>query len=193
MKTYKKIIELPRLSIQYDQDAESPRTWDTIGYFFTKESRNLSPDGRDHSLYQIMIDTQDEATDTEDHMARIKQHAEEQGYNITHIFPVYRHEHGSVVYKRGTAQGFDYSNCGFYIVTTESNQEELSTENIEKEIDAELENYTKWYNGDIYRFTLLDQNGEHIESCGDFYDIEDIRYCLPEEYANDDLYNYIQT
>lgn len=69
MKTYNQIIKKPCLVIKYDTTAESPRKYnDGIGFFFTKESRYKSPDGNDNPLYQIMIDTADEAKNTEHHI-----------------------------------------------------------------------------------------------------------------------------
>ena len=68
MLTYTKTITetKPRLVIEYDENAESPRTFDggNVGHFFTKESRYKSPDGNVHPLYQIMVETEDEAKDT---------------------------------------------------------------------------------------------------------------------------------
>ena len=57
MKTYKKVIESPRLVIEYDNDAESPRkNQDNLGYFYTKDSNYHSPDGNDSDIYQIMLE-----------------------------------------------------------------------------------------------------------------------------------------
>jgi len=192
MKTYKEVVEKPRLVIKYDTDAESPRHEDNIGFFFTNEKRYNSPDGIDHVLYNIMMETQFCAGDTETHIKRIKKEAQEAGIHITDIYPVYRHEHGNVLYLRGKAKGFDDSNCGFYIVTTETIEGETYTqESIEKAIDAELKTYTQWMNGDVYGFILHDEDGEHQDSCWGFYSLEDIREHLPEEWKDEDLSDYL--
>lgn len=207
MKTYITNIEKPRLVIQYDE-AESPRHDDgKTGFFFTKESRYQSPDGTSHELYRIMLETSEEAKDTAHHMELIKEQAHKEfkesaprdgnshneELHIIEIHPVYRYEHGNVAYKRGTSAGFDYSNCGFYIVTASSiSGRTETTESIAKAIDEELETYTSWANGEVYRFTLYDENGEVEDSCGGFYSIEDIREYLPEDWKDEKLEDYIK-
>jgi len=206
MKTTKKTINIPRLAISYDGDSESPRKDDgKTGYFFTNERNYKSPDGNTHRLYEIMMETADEAKDGAKHIELIEakaraefkasepkdgnSHNEE--LHIIEIHPVYRYEHGGVSYKRGSAGGFDYSNCGFYIVTAQSiSGETLTEEDIVKRIDEELAEYTQWANGEVYAFTLYDEKGEVEESCGGFYDIEDIRQHLPEDWKDERLEEY---
>jgi hypothetical protein len=201
MKTYTKINKEPKLIIEYDTDADSPRLEsDNIGYFFTTEGRYLSPDGTEHKLYEIMVETAEEAKDTDTHIALIKDRAQnefeksnDEDLHVIDIYPIYRYEHGSVMYKRGTAGGFDYSNCGFYIVTAKRiSGQRHTTESIEKAIDGELETYTQWANGEVYRFTLLDDEGEQVDGCGGLYDIEDVREYLPtEDWDNEKLSDYL--
>lgn len=113
--------------------------------------------------------------------------------HILEIHPIYRYEHGNVVYKRGNANGFDYSNCGFYIVTANSIAGTIQTpESIAKFIDAELEIYSKWCNGEVYQFELYDDAGKLIEAMGGFYDLDEIRDELPEDYKDEDLEQYLQ-
>jgi hypothetical protein len=191
MKTYTKttIMEQPRLIIEYDNDADSPRTWHNLGYFVTSDGNYKSPDGTESDAYRAMMDTEDDATDIESHMTLIK----EQLPNAIYITPVYRYEHGNVSYKRGTANGFDYSNCGFYIVMKDNDDglTEKDTTKIEAIIDGELENYTNYVNGDVYQYTLYDEHGEIEESCSGFYDIEHIKQELPTEWKDEDLTEYL--
>lgn len=195
-KPYKTTIEKPRLVISHDHAPESPRTWEEpLGFFFTKERNHQSPDGTDNVLYQCMIEAEDTATDTASHMEEIKRIAlNDTMQTIVYITPVYKYEHGGVVYRRGTAQGFDYSNCGFYIVTAKSAQE-LGTppELYDKVIDQELDLYTKWANGEVYGYTLYDEKGELKESLWGFYDIDDIKENLPSEWKNENMSDYIAT
>lgn len=207
MKTYTKEIEEARLVIEHDDGAESPRRDSNIGHFFTKENRYQSPDGTEHPLYTIMVETGDEARNTDNHMELIKARASEafkasapkdgsshdEDLHIIEIHPVYRYEHGGVAYRRGKANGFDYSNCGFYIVTAQSISGETHTEeSIAKAIDAELSVYTSWANGEVYRFTLYDEEGVEEDSCGGFYAVEDIRESLPEDWKDEKLEDYIK-
>lgn len=177
MKTYTKIItvEEPRLKIQYDTDTESPREWSNLGYFIT-ETRNY------HS-----------AEDTNDHIRLLKRDIPcEIGDKVLAIYPVYKYEHGGVSYHLGTAKGFDYSNCGFYIVTDKTVKElGTSKKDFKKVIENEINTYNKYVNGEVYGFILYDKKGEIEDSSWGYYDIEDIRTALPKEWKKEKLKEYI--
>jgi len=192
MKTFQTTVTSPQLVIEHDDSPESPREWDNVGYFITAERNHGCPDNN-QELEEIVRETQHSATNTESHMALVKSEVEtELKEKVLYIAPVYRHEHGNVIYRRGTAEGFDVSNCGFYIVTKKSSHIDTFSKSIaEKIIDQELETYTNWCNGEVYRFTLFDEDGEYVDDCGGFYDIEDIREHLPEEWKEEPLEQYV--
>ena len=118
----------------------------------------------------------------------------ENGEKVLAIYPIVKYEHGGVVYKIGTIHGFDYSNNGFYIIT-EKTQEEMGTskKDFEKVVKQELEVFNKWVNGEVYQYCLFDDDGEVVDSCGGYYDIEDIRAELPKEWEKEDLREYIKS
>lgn len=204
MKTYTKTEtrEYPRLIIKHDRDAENPRSYqDCVGHFFTKERNYKSPDGNMHPLYAIMNEMEEQATSTSHHIELMMDVARQQfkasapkdgnshdeDLHVIEIHPIYRYEHGNVSYKRGTAQGFDYSNCGFYFVTTQSISGETHTaESLAKAIDAELEEYTRWCNGEVYEYLLKDENGEDVDGWrGGFASMEDIAEDIKSNGIND--------
>ena len=194
MLTYTKttVSQEPRLEIYYDQMADNPRNWANIGLFFTKERDYHSPDKDDHPLYSIMINTADEADNTLEHIELMKKEAKEQGINIKYIYPITRYEHSGVVYRIGTQSGYDYSNCGFYIITDESLKEYGEVKGDPSNVVAqELETYTKWANGEVYGFNLYDEDGELQDGYGDIYDIDDIVSGLPTEFDGEDITQYI--
>ena len=194
MLTYTKttVSQEPRLEIYHDQMADNPRNWSNIGLFFTAERDYNSPDKEDHPLYSIMIDTADEADNTLDHIELMKKEAKEQGINIKYIYPITRYEHSGVVYRIGTQSGYDYSNCGFYIITDESLKEYGEVKGDPSNVVAqELETYTKWANGEVYGFNLYDEDGELQDGYGDIYDIDDIVSGLPTEFDGEDITQYI--
>ena len=192
MKTFQATVTSPQLVIEHDDSPESPREWDNVGYFITAERNHGCPDNN-QELEEIVRETQHSATNTESHMALVKSEVEtELKEKVLYIAPVYRHEHGNVIYRRGTAEGFDVSNCGFYIVTDKTYKDfPADIKHVEHNIDAELAMYTNWCNGEVYRFTLLDEDGEYVDGCGGFYDIEDIRERLPEEWKEEPLEQYV--
>lgn len=195
MKTYKKIVEqeLSRLVITYDE-VDSPRVNNTnLGYFITCNRKYNSPD-TNNTLQYIIEQAGDQASSQEEHMNIIRQRvADELDEVITDIFPICRHEHGNVVYRRGTTHGFDYSNDGFYIVTNKTHEEYgKHGKPIEAIIDGEIEEYTAWVNGEVYGYILYDEEGNEVESQGGFYSLEDIKDNLPEIWKDENLLDYLK-
>lgn len=193
MKTYQKTIEAPRLVIEHDDDAINPREWSNAGLFITREKRHNSPDGINSALYDIMVVTADEADNVEHHAKLIAAQSKE---DVLYIVPVSRYAHGNVVYSRGMHNGWDSGVFGFYIITKKQWEDNVgckfTEDHANKLIDGELEVYTNYANGEVYQFTLYDEHGEVVDSCGGFYDIEDIREYLPEEWAKEDLQEYFK-
>ena len=201
MKTYTKTetVRRPMLEITHDSDAQSPREWDNLGYFITCESKYRSPD-TDERLQNIVKNSGEVADNLADHIRLIKENYNNVDDKIIAIYPVYRYEHGNVSYKLGTAKGFDYANCGFYIITDKSVKDKggfslkgKSLKNyFETTAKRELATYTQWANGEVYRFVLHDKAGEVADSCGGFYDIEDIMEYLPKSWKGENLSAYFQ-
>lgn len=195
MKTIKQTItkEIPKLEISHCDYTESPRKWSNLGYFITCDRNYHSPD-RHEVLETIVKRTGQEATSQAEHMKLIKIAINSLGGDkVKAIYPICKYEHSGVVYKLGSFSGFDYSNNGFYIITDKT-QKELGTDkkDFEKVIKEELEVYNKYANGEVYQYCLYDDNGEVADSCGGFYDIEDIREYLPEEWSKEDLTEYVK-
>lgn len=192
MKTYKKIIEKSLLSIEYDEHAESPRSDSNLGYFISCDDRHGSPD-KHEEIKSIVKETGEVAENLRDHKHLIwKRIKEELGENVIAIFPITAYEHGGITYSLGTAHGFDNSNNSFYIITDESQKETgIEKKDFEKVIGYELTTYNEWANGEIYRFTLYNDEGEIEDSCGGFYEIEAMRDYLPKEWAKENLEDYL--
>jgi len=192
MKTYKKTTEQPLLKIMYDSDPESPRNDTNLVYIITWGSRYSSPD-KNETMEYIVKKTGDYANSQEDHIKRIKEEIESQtDEKVLAIYPICKYEHGGISYSLGSNFGFDYSNNGFYIVTDKTNEEIGATEDrFEDIIKGEIETYNKYANGEVYGFKLYDEDGNEIDSCWGFYDIEHIKEHLPEEWENEDLKEYL--
>ena len=194
MKNYtKKVIETkPRLVIQHDEDCESPREYTNLGYFITQDSKHYSPD--EHGEIQAIIkDTGNEAQNQKEHMDLIKAEIENQlDETVLKIYPITKYEHSGVKYSLGTAHGFDNSNNGFYIITEKSQKETgVLKKDFENCIQNELELYNNWVNGEVYCFILYDEQGEIEDSCGGFYELEDLQQNLPKEWAKEDMNDYL--
>lgn len=194
MKTYTKTTttQEPRLVISYDPFADSPREDSNLGYFVTCDRDYNSPD-RMIELMRIIKETGEEAKDQTEHMELIKKEFESIGEDkIIKIYPVYKYEHSGLVYRRGTAHGWDYSNNGFYIITEQSAKEiGADPKDFESIIDGELDRYTKWANGEVYRVDIYDEDGELQDCQSGFYSLEEAKESLPAEFQGEDLDQYL--
>ena len=197
MLTYKKEVEEPRLEVRYDSGSESPRGDSNIGVFVWVGRNSIDPEPG--TVYkEAVLYTEIQATSTEHHIELMKKYLEADSDGIVEIYPVHKYEHGNVVYGLGRASGFDYSNKGFYFVLKTYLKEILGTDTVEPReveqiISDELEIYTKWANGEVYRYTLLDEQGEEEDSCGGFYDLASMKEYLPDDFHEEDLQDYFKS
>ena len=192
MKTYNEIIEKNRLEISYDEFSENPRHWSNLGYFITVDRNYNSPD-KNEMLENIVKETGQEAESRKEHIEKIKNEVKKILYDeVVAIYPIFKYEHSGIAYKIGTAHGFDYSNNGFYIVTKKTKKEMgAMKKDFEKIITEEIDFYNRWLNGEVYSYVLYDENGEVEDSCGGFYEVENIRNYLPEDWKDEELEKYI--
>lgn len=193
--TYTTQVTKPQLEIRYDECAESPREWDNLGYFITLERKYNTPD-KNPTLERIIREASEDASNCTEHIANIeKLMALEFDEKLVHIVPVSKFEHSGVIYRRGERHGWDEGVAGFYIVTKESAErlyKDITDVDFDKVIEQELEVYTAWANGEVYAFILYGDDGEVIDSCGGFFDIDDIKEHLPEEWKGENLSDYLR-
>jgi len=182
----------PKLIIQQDDCMDSPRELTNLGYFITREKRYNSPDK--HPVFEKIVDeTSLEASDQDEHIKLIKESIEDEtDEKVLEIYPIIKYEHGNVNYSLGTKQGWDHSNNGFYIVTDKSHKETgEDKKHWEHNIEQELKNYTQWANDEVYKFTLYNDKGEIEDACGGYFDLDDIKDTLPDEWKDERLDEYI--
>jgi len=193
VKTYKVSIEKPMLEIRYDEDATNPRedTDMNIGYFVTIEKRHISPDDNE-VLINIVKETSEESSNSKEHMEKICFLIEERlKEKVVYIKPVTRYEHSGIDYMLGEYHGFDYSVCGFYIVTDKTLENcGAKIDEVERIIKGELDTYNMWANGYVYYFTLYDKDGNIEDNMGGFYNINEIRGHLPDDWKEENLQDY---
>lgn len=198
MKTYTKTVTetKPRLVIQYDSYPRSPREDDNHGYFITVQRNYNSPDNYEPDIAQFIKTSGDEAESIEAHMKAIKKYMkEDRNEKVLYITPIYMYEHGNIVYKQGTANGFDISNCGFYIITDKTHElvcgdDKKTKKQFIASIDTELSAYSSYVNGEVYGYTLYDEAGEEEDACHGFYSLKDIQDQLPAEWKDEDMQEY---
>lgn len=89
------------------------------------------------------------------------------------IVPVQIYDHTLVRYYAGepVTEHWDTGTAGVAIINKETlDKEWKGDEDMAcKCLDAELETFTEWCNGEIYCYIVEDAEGEHLDSCGGFY------------------------
>jgi len=193
LKTYKTLVEKPMLEISFDEFAENPREYsDNIGYFITAGSRYSSPDNN-KTLINIVKEASETASNLEEHIKEVRSLIKENlNEEVLYIKPITRFEHDGIEYLLGKHNGWDYSLCGFYIVTNKTLEKYgVKIDKVEGIIKTEIKNYNTWVNGEVYYFVLYDKDGNIEESVGEFYDINEIYRYLPDEWKSENLRDYL--
>lgn len=143
-----------RIEVEYDDCPENPREWHNVWTILTAQSRHLDIDGTYH-----------EGAIPED---------------ADMVVPVYRYEHGAVLYRAGDENPFscpwDSGQIGVAYLPFGTLSDEWPNESVtgakEKAracLDGELSAYTAWANGEVYAYTVFDPDGDIIDGCSGFF------------------------
>ena len=153
------------IEIYYDHDAESPRmAQENLGTILYRGGRYILGDKK--------------ASDIE---MRLK--AENPNF-VT--LPVYAYVHGGVALNTtGFSCPWDSGQSGIICVHRDRilqwfGRKKLTKklrENVKEILKNEIEEFSKYINGEVYGYIVKNRNGQVLESCWGFYDLED---CLNE-------------
>lgn len=92
--------------------------------------------------------------------------------------PLYLYDHsGITIATTPFGCNWDSGKVGYIYITKAKAREEYSWKNItakrreqlERYLRSEVETYDQFLTGDIYRFVVEDENGEHVDSCSGFF------------------------
>lgn len=168
-----------------DEYPESPREWSNLGTFITFDSSYYSPDKHNFNEPADFISSilgeetteriYDKYNNTNDFLDDVIPKMDKKGFIV---FPVSAYEHGMIRYYLGADSGWDTRTDGFIFVEKEKAYKEFNTkritkkvlDNIERIFEGELENYTRYANGEVYGFVIEDLKGDHLDSCYGIYD-----------------------
>lgn len=149
--------------IYYDDDAESPREWDNIGTIYSNH-RDYNPDR--HSIEEIVenYDYQDEDGNFD-----------EEKFSQDYVWlPIRAYIHSGITIS--VAGGYPYNDQWdsglFGIIAAPHGTEGLSDEQIESNLRGEVNDLDMWYTGDIYGYSVEDENGAILDSCWGYYGSE---------------------
>lgn len=160
------------IEIENDSDSDNPRNWCNLGEFCV-------------SNYSKYLDNESgiEIESESDFKALEKTHI---------ILPVSVYDHSGVsIYIGSPCDRWDSGQIGWYIASKEEIKRQFKVKRISPKLKSrvieylenEVETFNKWVNNEVYKFTLY-HNGEEEDSCGGFYNIEDIYEYLPSEYTS---------
>lgn len=108
-------------------------------------------------------------------------------------FKVYKYEHSAVSFSLVSADKWDSS---FFGIIAISKDEVTTKDEAMKRIEAELDLYTNWCNGEVYGYRIYDESNPNIEvdSCWDYFSIDeceadakDMVICYAEQKKKDSV------
>ena len=177
-----------RLEIVVDEDGPNPRTdYDNLGTMVCRHKK--------YTLGDINSDS-----DVERVMSEINE-------KNALIVPIYMYEHSGIALKASPFNDpWDSGQLGIIYVSHDNIVKEygsLSEENIEtakKVLVGEVEEYSKYVNGETYGFQVLNEDDEVLESCYGFLGLDGVedegRYSLEEfekEYEQNLVFKSVRT
>lgn len=180
MKNY--VNETEKLFVQVENDdwAENPREWDNLWNILTWTSRYESIDSnqfRDLEEFLLsyltakQVDNLYKNSNTKEFFDKVKKRFYDLGYLVE---PISKYEHGQVVFSTGVSQGWDSGVVGLAMVNIEDIKKEYGAsvlskglkEKIHSILDSELDTYNSWANGYVYTVSLVDFDGDVVDSLG---------------------------
>jgi len=84
-------------------------------------------------------------------------------YKAQYVFPLYMYDHGQIDLSLGEYNcRFDSGKVGYFYITESADLDttEMSLEEIKSMVEAELDEYVKWINGETYAYRI-----EEIKEC----------------------------
>lgn len=200
------------ISIHYDDCPGSPREMDNLGVFVTCERRYNSPDKINivydgdsvgdllmNILCDISLKNIDAIASTyeetysyimNESQLRDKYEAIIRKHAI--LLRVYKYEHSGVAYSTTPFScGWDSGHTGYIYIPFAKVKSEYGCKYVTKKIreraeaviSNEVEIYSKWANGNVYGYTVTDEDGEEAGACWGYYSEEDAIEAAKEDAA----------
>jgi hypothetical protein len=151
------------LKIYYDENCPNPREWDNLGTMVCG-----------HRRYRL---GDEQAKNTELYSNWEEWREGELGKDVIAL-PLYLYDHGGLaINTTGFSCPWDSGQVGWIYVTKEKVREEYGVRRVTKKIrdrvlavlKAEVEEYNRWLQGDVYGFVLENTEGKEIASCWGFF------------------------
>ena len=205
MKNY--VNEAEKLFVQVESDdwAENPREWSNLWTILTWTNRYQSIDSNQfRDLEEFLLDNLTEKQlrnlykgnpSTKEFFERIQKRFYDLGYLVE---PISKFEHGQVVFSVGVSQGWDSGVVGLAMVNIDDIKKEYETtvlskglkEKIHAILDDELNTYNLWANGYVYTVSLMDFDGNVVDSLGGMIGYDTEKDMIQEYIDNYTEYNF---
>lgn len=169
METTFDLTENRKLIVSYDEWAESPRTWDNLSkmIFFGKH-KHL---GDKHNIN----------SDNYNGWSELEQ-AIRKEYNVVILKKVYAYSHGGMTISTSPFScPWDSGTLGFVIITKEDLKKEFGwkvitkkrlneeSNRLDKIIEGEVSVLDEYISGEVYQFSIENEEGDVEDSCSGFY------------------------
>ena len=171
------------INIQHDELAENPREWDNLGTIaykhrdYTLGDEVIKDTIQEHfnNKYDILEPSEYYLTDTE--IQKIDKWIKK---NII-MLPVYLYDHsGITINTTGFSCQWDSGQVGIIYVSKEHVKNEYGWKTltkfrqfkIENQLRNEIKTFGDYLTGNCYYYTIEDDNGNTLDSCGGFYGYE---------------------
>jgi hypothetical protein len=156
-----------KLRIVRDEDPISPREWDNVGTIVARHRRYDLNDG-----HAPQIDWSDF-----DCWEAVEQHLRDE-CGATVVLPVYLYDHSGVALSTVPFScRWDSGRVGTIYATADSVASLIGSaadaEAVREALQAEVADYSRYVEGDVWGFVVLDQWGNVVDSCFGFYDRDD--------------------
>lgn len=164
------------INVDYDPSPESPREWDDLSTIYSN-SRRYDFDG--HSIEELI---QEVGGNIYDDVIPWDLIAKKYYYR-----KVWMYDHSGVTVRTADENpwgsgwmAWDSGLAGVIVVGKKAAKKEWATDTkarTEKWLDGEIENLDTYCRGEIYGYEVLDADGNEIDSCWGFYDLDE---CINE-------------
>lgn len=167
MSTLKEEINYKGLSVKiyYDEDAESPASWDNTDCFLCADYRYLNVNS--------------ESISAEDCRNAIEE-TNRWFLNGFYIFPVSIYDHSGICIQLGTSRGWDYSNGYAFICVKRRKGWSWLKSQAEKIAQSVVDEWNTYLMGDVYGFVAEDEDESELDSCWGFYGDEGLEDAIQQ-------------
>ena len=169
-----------KVTIQYDECADNPLGWDSNIAFACEHKRyNLG-----NNTMSALLEKYDYSGNEYD-LSAIVDHLSQYGYVDTLSMT----DHSGLTVYRGSPR--DSWDSGYIGVVFVPNDQARKLDDIWAYIDAMIDAYNQYLNGEIYGYRVekyTSEGLEYIDGCGGYYSIDDVKtdciQCIPDEWRD---------